>query len=274
VKASNLTAQKKKATATKRKAASTRTARSLSKAQHKEPPSLKSNSKKPTALRKSTASSKVSFPRTSKKNAIGSVNRFVVQEHHATRLHWDFRLEMDSTLKSWAVPKGPSMNPADRRLAVQVEDHPVWYFDFSGTLPEGSYGAGEVRVWDIGEYQAMTEEDPVKSLKHGSLSFVLKGKKLKGEFRIFRLKDDPKNWILMKASDTYADPDYEIKPMLKYGSRYDRKRKEAAKKVKARAARPKSAGLKKSAGVKKSTGVKSTAKRKSSTAARRKTTAK
>ena len=115
---------------------------------------------------------------------------FVVQKHDATRLHYDFRLEMQGVLKSWAVPKGPSMNPEDRRLAMMVEDHPYDYKDFEGIIPEGNYGAGTVIIWDQGTYGSLEEEGTkekeekslLRQLKAGSLKFKLNGTKLKGEF--------------------------------------------------------------------------------------------
>jgi bifunctional non-homologous end joining protein LigD len=137
---------------------------------------------------------------------------FVVQKHAASHLHYDFRLEMDGVLKSWAIPKGPSMNPEEKRLAIMVEDHPIDYKDFEGTIPEGNYGAGTVIVWDNGTYtladQEKTEsvEDQFKlGLQNGHLSFILDGKKLKGEFALIKLKIKQKDaWLLIKKDDQYA----------------------------------------------------------------------
>ena len=152
----------------------------------------------------------------------GSKLIFVVQRHEASHLHYDFRLELDGVLKSWAVPKGPSLYPKDRRLAVQVEDHPVSYATFRGDIPEGNYGAGHVDVWDHGTYQPVDEDgaelSPKEFLKlynEGHLRFIMKGKKLKGEFKLFRMGDDAKNWLLMKSDDKYASAepyDIEAKP--------------------------------------------------------------
>jgi bifunctional non-homologous end joining protein LigD len=123
--------------------------------------------------------------------------RFVVHEHHATHLHWDFRLEFEEVLKSWAIPKGPSMNPADRRLAIQVEDHSLEYGNFAGTIPEGEYGAGEVLIWDQGNYEPLTEF--AEGLATGTVSFRLHGRKLTGEFTLVRLKKGTgKEWLLIK----------------------------------------------------------------------------
>src|SRR5512146_2722795 len=119
--------------------------------------------------------------------------RFVVHEHWASRLHYDFRLEISGVLKSWAVPKGPSMNPADKRLAIMVPDHILEYIDFEAISPEGSYAAGPVIVWDAGEFLALETEDAASAVNNGRLSFELKGKKLKGAFTLSRMKGLPKS---------------------------------------------------------------------------------
>ncbi|GAA3749334.1 DNA ligase D [Flavobacterium ginsengisoli] len=135
---------------------------------------------------------------------------FVVQKHAASHLHYDFRLEMDGVLKSWAVPKGPSMDPEVKRLAMMVEDHPYSYKDFEGTIPEGNYGAGNVIVWDNGTYTsdektASDEKQLLSDLEKGRLSFVLKGKKLKGEFSLVKLQGKQENaWLLIKKKDQYT----------------------------------------------------------------------
>ncbi|GAA6767297.1 hypothetical protein AAFH68_32460 [Flavobacterium sp. CGRL1] len=135
---------------------------------------------------------------------------FVVQKHAASHLHYDFRLEMNGVLKSWAVPKGPSMDPEVKRLAMMVEDHPYSYKDFEGTIPAGNYGAGNVIVWDNGTYTseektASDEKQLLADLKKGRLSFILKGKKLKGEFSLVKLHGKQENaWLLIKKQDKYA----------------------------------------------------------------------
>ena len=142
-----------------------------------------------------------------------SVNKliFVVQKHAASHLHYDFRLEMDGVLKSWAVPKGPSMDPDVKRLAMMVEDHPYSYKDFEGTIPAGNYGAGNVIVWDNGTYTpsektASPERTLLANLKKGRLSFVLSGKKLKGEFSLVKLNGKQENaWLLIKKNDKYVN---------------------------------------------------------------------
>ena len=155
--------------------------------------------------------------------------RFVVQRHEATRLHYDFRLELDGVLKSWAVPKGPSLNPKDKRLAMMVEDHPVSYINFEGQIPEGNYGAGTVMIWDEGKFypvdensEKITERQALKNLGNGQLKFRISGKKLNGEFVLIRLKNDKKNnsWLLIKhrdefAADNYNSEDYIGKPIKK-----------------------------------------------------------
>lgn len=140
--------------------------------------------------------------------------RFVVHEHHAARLHYDFRLEISGVLKSWAVPKGPSMNPADKRLAVLVENHPLEYGEFEGIIPQGQYGAGPVLIWDSGEFQ--TEGDPEAALTKGKLTFSLKGSKLKGSFSLVLMKGrgTGKDWLLIKGKDAFATEDWQIQEEL------------------------------------------------------------
>ena len=152
-------------------------------------------------------------PEGKERSSKGSL-RFVVQKHDASHLHYDFRLEMAGVLKSWAVPKGPSLNPADKRLAMMVEDHPYDYRNFEGVIPEGNYGGGTVIVWDEGFYEPMEAEGLsvkeqekllLKQLYSGNLKLVLKGEKLKGSFALFQMKGrGERSWILVKKEDEYA----------------------------------------------------------------------
>jgi bifunctional non-homologous end joining protein LigD len=138
---------------------------------------------------------------------------FVIQMHRATRLHWDFRLEADGVLKSWAVPKGPSLNPADKRLAMHVEDHPFDYRTFEGIIPKGNYGAGEVIVWDRGTYRLVEGSDVTQQIAKGSLKFELFGKKLHGTFALVHIKgrDGEENaWLLIKERDDAVDPKWRV----------------------------------------------------------------
>ena len=146
-------------------------------------------------------------PRGKLKGSKGSL--FVVQKHAARRLHYDFRLELDGVLKSWAVTKGPSLSPADKRLAVRVEDHPLDYAEFEGRIPQGEYGAGSVIVWDRGRWS--TEGDPHKQLAKGHLVVELDGTKLKGRWHLVHMRGrdqgGKENWLLIKAEDEYASAD-------------------------------------------------------------------
>lgn len=140
--------------------------------------------------------------------------RFVVHEHHAAHFHYDLRLEMGGVLKSWAVPRGPSMNPADKRLAIAVKDHPLEYGSFEGIIPAEMYGAGPVVLWDEGLFEPL--EDPEAALEKGHLSFRLKGKILRGEFVLARMKGrgTGKEWLLMKKKDDFADAGWKLEQAL------------------------------------------------------------
>jgi bifunctional non-homologous end joining protein LigD len=139
---------------------------------------------------------------------------FVIQKHHASRLHYDFRLEMEGVLKSWAVPKGPSYDPSVKRLAMMTEDHPYDYAGFEGVIPEGNYGAGNVIVWDTGGWELIEPgDDPVEAVKEGKLTFRLFGKKMFGEWALVRIHGhSPKGneWLLLKHRDAWANDEIDV----------------------------------------------------------------
>lgn len=152
-----------------------------------------------------------------KKIAQDGLPIFTIQEHHASHLHWDLRLEIDGVMPSWALPKGPSTNPKIKRLAVQTEDHALDYATFEGTIPEGEYGAGTVMVWDYGTYENMHRKDgkPIpmaECLKQGRIEIVLNGTKLKGGFVLIKIKN---NWLFFKKNDEYASADEITKKLTK-----------------------------------------------------------
>jgi bifunctional non-homologous end joining protein LigD len=131
---------------------------------------------------------------------------FVIQKHKASHLHYDFRLEIDGVLKSWAVPKGPSTSPHDKRLAVETEDHPMDYATFEGTIPEGEYGAGTVIVWDTGTFKNIKEDISLPdSYNNGQIEVALHGTKLRGNYALIRTSKNDKKWLLIKMNDKYAD---------------------------------------------------------------------
>jgi bifunctional non-homologous end joining protein LigD len=145
--------------------------------------------------------------------------KFFIQKHKGRNLHYDLRLQIGKVLKSWAIPKGPSLNPADKRLAMLVPDHPLEYGSFEGVIPAGNYGAGPVMLWDFGEYDFVSEartkkETPPKNaaeaFERGALKFVLKGKKCKGRWGLIELKGRGNAWLLVKDNDDYADREIEL----------------------------------------------------------------
>ena len=153
-------------------------------------------------------------PRGRVARAQGKVRRFVVQRHDATRLHYDLRLELDGVYKSWAVTKVPSLDPAVKRLAVEVEDHPIEYGTFEGTIPEGEYGGGTVQLWDRGRWKPQGDGSPARDLAAGHIKFELDGERMRGGWALVRMKDRPSNgrrklrhnWLLIKEKDDAAKP--------------------------------------------------------------------
>ena len=170
-------------------------------------------------------------------------NYFCVQRHDATRLHYDFRLEIDGVLKSWAVPKGPTLDPGVMHFAAQVEDHPFEYGSFEGNIPSGNYGAGSVMLWDRGTFDLMGETPGGDQIARGDLKFRLHGEKLKGEFALVQMKGRSKGneWLILKKRDEFAVPGWDVEAQA-YSVLSGRTQEEIARNLPARAAKRKTAG--------------------------------
>jgi bifunctional non-homologous end joining protein LigD len=166
-------------------------------------------------------------------------NRFVVQEHHARRLHFDLRLEVGGVMKSWAVPKGPSLNPADKRLAIQTEDHPLEYRTFEGVIPAGQYGAGVMKIWDAGTFEAEGAMPAAAQIERGELKFILHGRKLRGSFVLVKLhgsRGDKNEWLLIKHKDEAADPNWTLEQVVEGAAQEGAAKERATKEGDRRAA--------------------------------------
>ena len=170
-------------------------------------------------------------------------NYFCVQRHDATRLHYDFRLEIDGVLKSWAIPKGPTLDPAVKHFAAHVEDHPVEYGDFEGNIPKGNYGAGSVMLWDAGTFELVGDTPGKDQLARGDLKFKLHGDKLQGEFAIVHMKGRGKGneWLLIKKRDQSAVPGWDVEAHA-YSVLSGRTQEEIARNLPARKTKSKTAG--------------------------------
>jgi bifunctional non-homologous end joining protein LigD len=168
---------------------------------------------------------------------------FCVQRHNATRLHYDFRLEMDGVLKSWAIPKGPSLDPSLRQLAVHVEDHPIEYGGFEGNIPAGNYGAGSVMLWDRGSYELLGEAKGREQLERGDVKIRLHGEKLHGDFALVHMKGRGKGneWLLIKKRDEFASPGWDIEGHA-YSVLSGRTQEEIAQNLPARKSKARAAG--------------------------------
>jgi bifunctional non-homologous end joining protein LigD len=182
-------------------------------------------------------------PPPAKRGSKQRANTFCVQRHDATRLHYDFRLEMDGVLKSWAIPKGPALDPTVKHLAAMVEDHPVEYGGFEGNIPEGNYGAGSVMLWDHGTYDLLGEAAGAEQLARGDLKFRLHGEKLNGEFALVRMKGRGKGneWLLIKKRDEFASPGWDVEAHA-HSVLSGRTQEEIAKNLPARTGKRKTAG--------------------------------
>src|SRR3984885_9940013 len=144
--------------------------------------------------------------------------QFCVQRHHASHLHYDFRLEVGGALKSWAVPKGPTLDPNEKRLAMMVEDHPLEYGSFEGVIPKGNYGAGSIMLWDRGTYQLLGEFQVEEQLAKGDFKFHLSGEKLRGDFALVRTKRGKGNeWLLLKKKDAFAQAGWDTEDQARSG---------------------------------------------------------
>ena len=172
-------------------------------------------------------------PRPAGKRKTGKL-RFVIQKHAASHLHFDFRLELDGVMKSWAVPKGPSYDPSVRRLAMEVEDHPISYNTFEGTIPQGEYGGGTVMLWDRGTYGPEDPDGGIEALRagyeKGDLKISLHGERLEGAWVLVRMKkeDERAQWLLIKHRDEFADPDYDVTAEVTTSVKSDRTMEEIA----------------------------------------------
>ena len=173
----------------------------------------------------------------------GGGNYFCVQRHDATRLHYDFRLEIDGVLKSWAVPKGPTLDPALKHFAAHVEDHPVEYGDFEGTIPAGNYGAGSVMLWDCGTFELIGESNGLDQMARGDLKFRLHGQKLKGDFALVHMKGRGKgnDWLIIKKRDQFAAPGWDVEAHA-YSVLSGRTQEEIARNLAARQTKVETAG--------------------------------
>jgi len=183
-------------------------------------------------------------PRPAKKKSKGSGGYFCVQRHDATRLHYDFRLEIDGVLKSWAVPKGPSLDPGVRHFAAHVEDHPVDYGDFEGNIPAGNYGAGSVMLWDRGTFDLLGDGvSGVDQIARGDLKFRLHGEKLNGDYALVHMKGRGKGneWLLIKKRDEFAVPGWDVEEHA-YSVLSGRTQEEIARNLPARKTKRKTAG--------------------------------
>jgi len=170
-------------------------------------------------------------------------NYFCVQRHDATRLHYDFRLEIEGVLKSWAVPKGPTLDPTAKHFAAHVEDHPVEYGDFEGTIPKGNYGAGSVMLWDYGTFELLGDVDGEAQIQRGDLKFRLHGEKLQGDFALVHMKGRGKGneWLIIKKRDQFAQESWDVEAHAT-SALSGRTQEEIAKNLPARESKRKTAG--------------------------------